>query len=323
MLAAYITAKNALPEYASRYSPKKFTQHQLFACLVLKIFWKTDYRGIVAMLADLPELRNVIGLTQVPHFTTLQKAEKRLLRSSAGGALLRSTIRLAIKTKIMKRKVKLAAIDSTGFESHHISSYFVKRRQRGCKELYQTTKYTRYPKASIICDSQSHIILAVKPGRGPSPDISDFKSTVGQAHSYVSIETILADAGYDSEANHHYARDILGIRTVIPPKHGRPSSKPPCGRWRRLMYKRFDREKYGQRWQIETVNSMIKRLQSSALRAHEYWSQQREIVLRILTHNVMIIRRICRGFLQSTPGSFCFITTIAPIVPSQSRNMKI
>ena len=160
----------------------------------------------------------------------------------------------------MKRKVKLAAVDGTGFESHHISSYFVKRRQRGCKDLYQTTRYTRYPKASIICDTQSHIILAVKPGRGPRPDVSDFKSVVGQAHSYVPIETVLADAGYDSEANHHYGRDILGIRTIIPPKHGRPSSKPPRGRWRYLMHRRFDRKKYGQRWQIETVNPHFSQL---------------------------------------------------------------
>jgi hypothetical protein len=136
LLAAYVTAKDALPEYASKYSPKKFTQHQLFAILVLKIFWKTDYRGIVTMLSDLPELGKTIGLKQVPHFTTLQKAEKRLLQSSAGSALLKATIRLAIKAKIMKRKVKLAAIDGTGFESHHISSYFVKRRQRGCKKVY-------------------------------------------------------------------------------------------------------------------------------------------------------------------------------------------
>ncbi len=257
------------------------------------------------MLTDTPELCKTIGLKQVPHFTTLQKAEKRLLQSSAGSALLEATIRLAIKTKIMKRKVKLAAIDGTGFESHHISSYFVKRRQRGGKDLYQTTKYTRYPKAGIICDTDSHIILGVKPGRGPRPDTSDFKSTLKQAHSYVPIETILADAGYDSESNHRYARDILSIATIIPPKHGRPSSKPPTGRWRYLMYKQFDKKKYGQRWQIETVNSMIKRLQGSALRARNYWTQQREIVLRILTHNVMIIWRTIRGFLQSTPDLLC------------------
>ena len=32
--------------------PKKFTQPQLFACLVLKTFFQTDYRGVVVFLND-------------------------------------------------------------------------------------------------------------------------------------------------------------------------------------------------------------------------------------------------------------------------------
>ena len=80
------------------------------------------------------------------------------------------------------------------------------------------------------------------------------------------------------------------MRTLIPPTQGRPTSKLSTGRWRRVMATRFNDEKYGQRWQIETVNSMIKRMLGSALRARNYWSQHREIVLRVLTHNVMILR---------------------------------
>jgi hypothetical protein len=53
-----------------------------------------------------------------------------------------------------------------------------------------------------------------------------------------------------------------GIRTLIPPERGRPSEKSPAGRWRRWMRQQFARfkAKYGQRWQGETVNSMIKRM---------------------------------------------------------------
>jgi hypothetical protein len=55
----------------------------------------------------------------------------------------------------------------------------------------------------------------------------------------------------------------MGVRSVIPPDIGRPSAKPPAGRFRRLMGQRFarkaDRRTYGQRAQSETVNSMIKR----------------------------------------------------------------
>jgi hypothetical protein len=45
----------ALRCYAHRYSPKKYTQPQLFACLVLKAFFKIDYRGIVVYLVPLAE----------------------------------------------------------------------------------------------------------------------------------------------------------------------------------------------------------------------------------------------------------------------------
>ena len=76
-LVALAVAKDALPAYAHRFSPQKFTQHQLFACLALKAFFKTDYRGVTMMLADMPGLRNAIGLQFVPHFTTLQHYASR------------------------------------------------------------------------------------------------------------------------------------------------------------------------------------------------------------------------------------------------------
>jgi hypothetical protein len=52
VLAALATARRALPAYSHYCSPRKFTQHQLFAGLVLKNFLKTDYRGVAAHLAD-------------------------------------------------------------------------------------------------------------------------------------------------------------------------------------------------------------------------------------------------------------------------------
>jgi hypothetical protein len=37
---------------------------------------------------------------------------------------------------------------------------------------------------------------------------------------------------------------------------------------------------------------MVKRRLGSALRARSYWSQCREIILRVITHNVMIVVRV-------------------------------
>ena len=90
---AYKIAKSTLPQYAHQFSPKKFTQPQLFVCLVLKIFYKTDYRGIAAILADSGDLCKCFNLKTVPHYyTTLQKVSKRLLSSKVAEKLLLATI---------------------------------------------------------------------------------------------------------------------------------------------------------------------------------------------------------------------------------------
>jgi hypothetical protein len=73
-------AEKALERYSSARSRHDFTQPQVFAILVLKRFFQTDYRGIAQILRDFPELQRTLHLKKVPHFTTLQKAEARLLK---------------------------------------------------------------------------------------------------------------------------------------------------------------------------------------------------------------------------------------------------
>jgi hypothetical protein len=76
---ALVTARQALPPYSSKFSRKDFTQHQLFALLVLREFLKQDYRGLEQLLADWSDLRQALGLAKVPDHSTLQKAAQRLL----------------------------------------------------------------------------------------------------------------------------------------------------------------------------------------------------------------------------------------------------
>jgi hypothetical protein len=76
-------ARDALPAYSSKFSRRDFTQHQLFALAVLKTFLKTDYRGLTQMLLDFSDLRDDLGLDKVPHYSTLCKADKRLLKKGS------------------------------------------------------------------------------------------------------------------------------------------------------------------------------------------------------------------------------------------------
>ena len=286
---AHQLGKQRLRMYSHRFSPKKFTLPQLFACLVLKEFMRLDYRKLSALLEDAPSLAAIIDLRQIPHFSTFQKAAARLLVSRRIQLLLDETIQVATQHRIMKKKVALAAIDGTGFETRHISAYFVRRRDRDCKKGYQTTTYTRYPIANLICDCDSHMILGMVTGRGPGPDDPYYQPALKQAAGRAKIQMLLADAGYDSEAAHVFAREQCSARTIIPATRGRPTKKRLKGRWRNRMRTHLNKQKYGQRWQVETVNSMIKRTMGSALRARDYWPQSREIALRVLTHNVMIL----------------------------------
>jgi hypothetical protein len=88
--AALEVGEAALPPYSHRNSPHKFTQAQLFALLVLREFFRLDYRSLVEWLEQWSELRGALGLKQLPHYSTLCYAEDRLLKKGAPlGSLMR------------------------------------------------------------------------------------------------------------------------------------------------------------------------------------------------------------------------------------------
>jgi len=282
-------ARDSLPDHAKAKSPKKFTQPQLMACLVIKEFLQLDYRGTHVLLTEWSDLRRVIGLGKVPHFTTLCAAAKRLLGKAKTGATLDAVLDYCRKAKILPKCSKQAAIDSTGLETRHVSAYFTKRCERHSNHYKH-----RYPKLSAICDTPSHLILGAVIDRGPKPDPVEAKQTLHEALKHQRFLSLLGDAGYESEAFHCLCRDKLGIRSIIPTTvRGRPRTdgKPRGvrGKYRKLMKQRFPKKTYGQRWQIETAFSMLKRNMGAALRARNYQSQTREIRLRILTHNIAIL----------------------------------
>ena len=289
---AYVTAQRAMPAYRHLKSPKKFTQHQLFAILVLKEFFKTDYRGISEIVKDSSDLQKILELRfhdEIPHWTTLQKTAHRMLKDGGANLLLSETVRIAQDMKVLRKNVSLAALDSTGLESHYTSNYFVKRKAKGGATEQRTT-YIRVPKVGIVADCKRHFVLAGIPSWGPSPDIIHFEKAVKQATHRTPIRTLLADAGYDSEKAHRLAREELGVRTVIPARIGRPTNKLPSGKYRKIMATRFSAKVYGQRWQVETLNAMLKCALCSFLRARSYWSQMRELMMRLITFNILVLR---------------------------------
>jgi transposase len=111
-----------------------------------------------------------------------------------------------------------------------------------------------------------------------------------QATENLLIGRLLADAGYDAEANHRFCRRGLGIRsTVIPVNDRRLKEGQTKGHYRNQMKNNFPKRKFRQRWQVECVVSRMKRRLGYALRARTDESRGTECGLRVLTYNLMLL----------------------------------
>src|SRR5262249_25652192 len=262
----------------------KYTQPQLFAGLVLKTFFKTDYRGLAGHRADHSDLRATLGLQAVPHFTTLQKASRRLLRRPVARRLFTATVRRFLRRR---KRIRRAAFDATGLDGGRRSTYYV-RRWGGTQKRWQTVVYSRFAKLELSVDCASHLLLAVGAGRGPRVDVDRFVPLLDATVEQVHRDAALADAGFDAAPQPPYAREAKGVRSSLPAKIGRPTDEPPTGRYRREMKQRLHKDygQYGQRWQVETGISMLKRRLSHSVNGHTYWSQCRDVWLLAITYNI-------------------------------------
>jgi hypothetical protein len=199
-------------------------------------------------------------------------------------------------------------MDSTGLDTTRASRYFVKRRKAAAAKTPELVAYSTFPKLEIVCDCSCHLILCAFATLGPMVDLNSFRRLLFGTLTRASVQTILADAGYDTEANHRFARDGCRVRSVIPPLHGRPTDKRPSGRHRRTMS--FYRDhRYGQRWQVESVVSMIKRNLGSFVAARSDKARATETMLKVLTHNLMLIAAwLIRLFYRASPDPLIRLT---------------
>jgi hypothetical protein len=303
---AYHLARQTLPERDCKFSRHDYTLAQLFACLVVREFYGLSYRRAEALLADSPAWLADIGLGRAPDHNTLWRAFERLLSNRRCGRMLDLLAELFAKAKLLSpRRVRILALDSTCFERHHRSAHYDRRcRKMAVKHANRPGKWgrtvnaqrgnslRRMPKLAVAVDAGCHLILAVRTRLGNGSDSPDFAPLLRQASRRAGVAVVVADAGYDGEHNHRLAREDLGVRSLIPPSVGRPTTKPPGGRWRRHMAKRLKqktgKKQYGQRAQSETTHSMIKRNQSSALRSRTPERQKKEMMLRALVHNIAL-----------------------------------
>ena len=180
-------------------------------------------------------------------------------------------------------KSKLASCDSTGMESGRVSYYFTRRSGQ---------KKRKFPKLWAVVQAARHVCLAIVPGIGPSPDDPKFHRVARDAHARHPFKALAADIGFDGEGHQRFLFEKLGVIGVIPPERGRPRKTHKnrrSGFYRSFIHNHWPKKLYGQRWQVESFFSMLKRLLDSFLRGMNWRSQHREMSLKVLTLNFMLI----------------------------------
>ena len=329
MRAAFRLARDALPPYSCKFSRRDFTLPELFACLVVKELLGRTYRGAEALLRDCRPWCRDVGLARVPDHNTLWRAASFLLAKCRVSRLLDAVARWAALARALGLSLKPLSIDSTYFEPRHVSRHYERRlrearkaraarrkragpkarerslragRKRGAARRRRAVK--RLPKLTLAVAGHAHLALALETSTGVGPDYRHFEPVLYDAWRRVPNRRFkaAADPGFDSESNHRLARLDMNLVSLIPPDSGRPladPSQPPGGRWRRHMKRLLATAEsrrrcgYTQRWQCETVHSMIKRNLGSALRGKTAWSRRRDMALKVLTHDVMVLAELC------------------------------
>lgn len=303
---AYEMGCRVWPDHASRFSRRDFTRPQLFACLALRELLQLSYRKAQALLTDVPDWLLSIGMTRAPDHNTLWRAFDALLASrrlTRALDLMAQEEACALSADLLAKPL---SIDSTCYEPRHRSRHYErvcrkmdqrKRRKRPGKwgrtvNASRSRRLRRMPKLALAIAAASHRILAAVASIGNGSDAPDFEPLLFESWRRAKVRQVVADAGYDSEDNHRLARLDMSVRSIIPPKVGRPSLSPPDGYYRRLMKSRFkrkaDAKTYGQRAQSESTNSMMKRNLGENLRSIRPDRQQKEMLLRAIVHNLML-----------------------------------
>jgi Transposase DDE domain len=162
---------------------------------------------------------------------------------------------------------RLAAPDSTGLWLAHTSRYFAWRakRERGQRG---------WLKWALAMWVEPQLLLAQRARPGPAGDFGDLVPLTLAARAVLPSDQVVADAGYDGEANHRFCREELGVDSPTPAKKRRSAKIIATTPYRQEMHRLLrapgdeaSRGTYRQRWKAETVMSVVKRGWGEALSA--------------------------------------------------------
>jgi hypothetical protein len=235
--------------------------------LVLRQYENKSYRRFVDLLQECTGIQEYLGLSKIPHYTTLQKPAARL-----NGTILH---KMLLEFVLYKRvRLVLAGIDGTGFSYSTASYYYTKRikLRRG------------FLKVVLCADMNSQLVCTVMIHHNMVHDNPDFLPLLKSTSKIIPVDIVLGDMGFDSENNHVGAKQI-GIAAIIPTRFVDVPIYRTSGIHRKEMKKNFPVSLFHQRSKSETIFFVIKRMMSDSITSRNGITQDNEILLRLVAYN--------------------------------------
>lgn len=288
---AYQVTQASLPLYSHAKSPHRFTLPQLAACVLLSFYIDKSYRDTEQFLLASDAVCRVLELKSVPNYSTLSRTYKKLNQADWQRML---EVFLTAVNDGQGVEEAYVAVDSTYFAPTQASQYYITRSGR---------TYQNNFKGAYAVGTQSQFILAVRSGLGTANDAPYLAPLRRSARHYGVLtaqgrrsQTVLADKGFDG-------RGVIRSDLVPPIRRGGKLVAPE----RRAKLDQVSQARldglYGQRWKVETVNSVIKRKFGSAVRSRRYQRQLREALVRALVYNIHVLLCLLRFMLaRPTPS---------------------
>jgi len=208
-------ATRHVPLSSSKFSKRTFTQPQLIALYCLKLKLGATYRELIDWLAEMPGICKALGLKQLPHFTTVQKAFQRLS--------------LAIWRLLQRISACLLCGDETadasGWDRSYASRYYTQRINLKLRAL-KTTLLVETGAQTVL---DVHLTTSRKHDTRIGPKLTE--------RNRERFETLVADKGYD-DRTHRGRLKAWGKRPLIKHREFAPHDVAANARMDPALYHR-------------------------------------------------------------------------------------
>lgn len=269
--ALSVVKSTRISPYSCKYSKKTYTQQQLLVLVFFRDFRNQHYREFIEDVGDMEKVQEILGLSIIPHFTTLQKFLCRV-KSLYLRLTFKKTVNLFYSTDDV---IPITAIDSSGFTSGYCSHYFSERTGKIRKHFLKT---------SISVDTEQQVITGFITSKSRVHDTRHARKLLRQCHRLRSSDCYVMDRGYDSNDIHRIIRDELTADSIIPLRSW--NNGTIGGNYRQEMLLRAHDPKYRKRQIVETKFSVLKRKFGGDLKARKFLIQTKEIANKMIVCNL-------------------------------------